>query len=68
MIYSTIQLGSHEGMCTMEQSLIRLLNQGIIDLEDALMIANNKKAFLSEISSQQEESLTKSELTLEELN
>ncbi|HPZ06795.1 MAG TPA: PilT/PilU family type 4a pilus ATPase [Candidatus Eremiobacteraeota bacterium] len=68
LIYSTIQLGAHEGMGTMEQSLIKLLNDGIIDLEDALMVANNKKAFLSEISTQQEEGFSKSELTLQELD
>jgi len=55
-------------MGTMEQSLIKLLNDGIIDLEDALMVANNKKAFLSEISTQQEEGFSKSELTLQELD
>jgi twitching motility protein PilT len=39
-IYSAIQVGSREGMRTMEQSLFALYRQGAISLEDALSKAN----------------------------
>jgi len=39
-IYSAIQVGGREGMCTMEQSLVALCRQGLIALEDALSRAN----------------------------
>jgi twitching motility protein PilT len=40
-IYSAIQTGAREGMCTMEQSLHQLCQQGVISLEDALSKANH---------------------------
>jgi twitching motility protein PilT len=40
-IYSAIQTGSREGMCTMEQSLAELCREGLINLEDALGKANH---------------------------
>lgn len=67
LLYSTIQLGTHEGMCTMEQSLLKLLREGIIDLDEAILVANNKKAFLSEITTRESHGKV-SELTLEELS
>lgn len=67
LLYSTIQLGTHEGMCTMEQSLLKLLKEGIIDLDEAILVANNKKAFLSEITTRTSHGNV-SELTLEELS
>ncbi|HMO64894.1 MAG TPA: type IV pili twitching motility protein PilT, partial [Verrucomicrobiota bacterium] len=36
-IYSAIQTGSRDGMRTMEQSLARLVTEGIVTPEDALM-------------------------------
>jgi twitching motility protein PilT len=39
-IYSAIQTGAREGMCTMEQSLADLCMQGLINLDDALSKAN----------------------------
>jgi twitching motility protein PilT len=40
-IYSAIQTGGREGMCTMEQSLHQLQQAGTITIEDALSKANH---------------------------
>lgn len=40
-VYSAIQTGGREGMCTMEQSLHRLVQEGVISLDDALSKANH---------------------------
>jgi twitching motility protein PilT len=40
-IYSAIQTGGNQGMCTMEKSLADLLNAGLITEEDALSKANH---------------------------
>jgi twitching motility protein PilT len=40
-IYSAIQTGGREGMCTMEQSLNQLVQAGLVNLEDALSKANH---------------------------
>ena len=40
-LYSAIQTGGREGMCTMEQSLHQLQEAGLIRLEDALSKANH---------------------------
>ena len=68
LIYSTIQLATHEGMCTMEQSLLNLLREGLIDIDEAVAVANNKKAFLSEVSSYTSAREEGAELTLDELD
>jgi twitching motility protein PilT len=44
-IYSAIQTGSHEGMCTMEKSLSDLYQAGAITEEDALSKANHPQEF-----------------------
>jgi twitching motility protein PilT len=44
-IYSAIQTGSREGMCTMEKSLAELYKQGLVTLEDALSKANYPHEF-----------------------
>ncbi len=43
MIYSAIETGQNEGMQTMEQSLMHLLEAGHISLETALPAARNKE-------------------------
>jgi twitching motility protein PilT len=40
-IYSAIQTGGKQGMCTMEQSLANLCRDGLITTEDALSKANH---------------------------
>jgi twitching motility protein PilT len=40
-LYSMIQTGSREGMCTMEKSLGELCRNGLVSLEDALSKANH---------------------------
>ena len=40
-IYSAIQTGGKQGMCTMEQSLANLYRDGLITVEDALSKANH---------------------------
>jgi len=68
LIYSTIQLATHEGMCTMEQSLLNLLQEGYIDIDEAVAVANNKKAFLSEVSAYMGQAeKDQAELTIDEL-
>ncbi|MCK5348295.1 MAG: PilT/PilU family type 4a pilus ATPase, partial [Desulfobacula sp.] len=42
MIYSTIETGIQEGMITMEQCLIKLVKDGKITVETALLAAKNK--------------------------
>ena len=44
-IYSAIQTGSREGMCTMEKSLADLCNAGLISMEDGLSKANHPQEF-----------------------
>ena len=43
-IYSQLQTGSQEGMNTLEQSLNKLFEDGLITEEEALGKASNKKA------------------------
>jgi len=45
-IYSQLQTGSKEGMNTLEQHLIELVNKGVISSEEALSKAANPKAIL----------------------
>jgi twitching motility protein PilT len=40
-IYSAIQTGTRDGMCTMEKSLNELCQAGLISPEDALSKANH---------------------------
>jgi twitching motility protein PilT len=40
-IYSAIQMGKNEGMCTMNQSLIDLYRKGLITREEALKRSPN---------------------------
>ncbi|MBN8248523.1 MAG: type IV pilus twitching motility protein PilT [Verrucomicrobia bacterium] len=44
-IYSAIQTGGREGMCTMEQSLATLVKDGQVAVEDALAKANYPEEF-----------------------
>jgi twitching motility protein PilT len=41
MIYSSIETGKNEGMQTMEQSLIKLIDEGRITMEMGLASAKN---------------------------
>ena len=43
-IYSQLQTGTNEGMNTLEQCLIRLMNEGLISRSTALAAAGNPKA------------------------
>ena len=47
-IYSQLQTGSKEGMNTLEQCLLSLVNSGAISRQEALGKASNPKALLSE--------------------
>ena len=47
-IYSQLQTGSKEGMNTLEQCLIELVNDGTISLQEAMGKASNPKALLAE--------------------
>ena len=47
-IYSQLQTGSEEGMNTLEQCLIELVNDGTISLQEAMGKASNPKALLAE--------------------
>ena len=46
-IYSAIQTGGKQGMCTMEQSLTSLYQAGLITAEDALSKANHPQELKS---------------------
>ena len=47
-IYSQLQTGSKEGMNTLEQCLLNLINSGDITRQEAMGKASNPKALLSE--------------------
>ena len=47
-IYSQLQTGSKEGMNTLEQCLLGLVNSGDITRQEAMGKASNPKALLSE--------------------
>ena len=49
-IYSQLQTGSKEGMNTLEQCLLNLVNNGDISRQEAMGKASNPKALLSEVS------------------
>jgi twitching motility protein PilT len=53
-IYSAIQTGSREGMCTMEKSLGELCQAGLITPEDALSKANHPSELRALTQSQQQ--------------
>ena len=44
-MYSTIQISNKQGMQTLDQHLLRLVNQGLIDLSEAKKYATNKNTF-----------------------
>jgi twitching motility protein PilT len=46
-IYSAIQTGGKQGMCTMEQSLANLHRDGLITIEDAMSKANHPQELKS---------------------
>jgi twitching motility protein PilT len=46
-IYSAVQTGTRDGMCTMEKSLAELYQAGLITEEDALSKANHPLEFKS---------------------
>jgi len=46
-IYSAIQTGGKQGMCTMEQSLAALYRDGVITEEDAVSKANHPQELKS---------------------
>ena len=48
-IYSQLQTGSKEGMNTLEQCLLNLVNSGDISSQEAMGKASNPKALLSEV-------------------
>ena len=48
-IYSQLQTGSKEGMNTLEQCLLNLVNSGDISRQEAMGKASNPKALLSEV-------------------
>ena len=48
-IYSQLQTGSKEGMNTLEQCLLNLVNNGDISHQEAMGKASNPKALLSEV-------------------
>ena len=48
-IYSQLQTGSKEGMNTLEQCLLNLVNNGDISRQEAMGKASNPKALLSEV-------------------
>ena len=49
-IYSQLQTGSKEGMNTLEQCLLGLVNSGTITRQEAMGKASNPKALLAEAS------------------
>jgi twitching motility protein PilT len=53
-IYSAIQTGSSQGMCTMEKSLGELCSNGLISEEDALSKANHPQEVRALIAPQQQ--------------
>jgi twitching motility protein PilT len=53
-IYSAIQTGANQGMCTMEKSLSELFQAGLITEEDALSKANHPQELRPMIASKQE--------------
>jgi twitching motility protein PilT len=53
-IYSAVQTGSNQGMCTMEKSLGELFQAGLITEEDALSKANHPQELRSLIATRQE--------------
>ena len=60
-IYSAIQTGTREGMCTMEKSLAELCNAGLIAEEDALSKANHPQELRALVSPRQSYHLQDSE-------
>jgi twitching motility protein PilT len=53
-IYSAIQTGSNQGMCTMEKSLADLVRTGIVSEQDALSRANHPREVEALIASSQQ--------------
>ena len=53
-IYSAIQTGARDGMCTMEKSLATLVAAGLVSEEDALSKANHVQELRSLIEHQQD--------------
>jgi twitching motility protein PilT len=53
-VYSAIQTGAREGMCTMEKSLADLYHAGLITEEDALSKANHPQEFRALVVPHQE--------------
>ena len=49
-IYSQLQTGSKEGMNTLEQCLLKLVESGAISRQEAMGKASNPKALLTEAS------------------
>lgn len=47
-MYSTIQISNKQGMQTLEQHLLQMVNQGLIDLTEARKYAINKNLFAEE--------------------
>jgi twitching motility protein PilT len=52
-IYSAIQTGANQGMCTMEKSLVELYQAGLVSEEDALSKANHPQELRAMFSSAQ---------------
>jgi len=50
MIYSAIETGAHQGMMTMEQCLIRLIEEGKISMETGLAAAKNENLLRQRLS------------------
>lgn len=50
MIYSAVETGVRQGMQTMEQSLIRLIEDGLIGMETGLSAARNKSLLRQRLS------------------
>ena len=49
-IYSQLQTGSKEGMNTLEQCLLGLVNSGAVSRQEAMGKASNPKALLTEVN------------------
>lgn len=56
-LYSVIETGTKEGMMTMDASLVRLFNKGIISQEDALMYMRNPQALIDMLVNEKENRL-----------
>jgi twitching motility protein PilT len=48
-VYSTIQTGTAEGMCTLNSSLLKLYRAGVISREDAIQKSARQKELLERI-------------------